>query len=214
MSTPPPTYNTQPSPYPGQQPPNPYAQPQQPPTNPYSGQPQQPGPQYGAPQPQQPSPYAYGAPQQPQAQPQPQQPSPYGAQPQPPQQPGQYPVTPPQMPQPQPQPQAAKRKSGFARRFGIRIGVLVILAGGWFAYDQISGGADTAKVGDCVQNKGTDSNPDVHVIDCGNAKAQYKVLKTSSSGKDSDCDSVPGTEVAYTETGRDSLVLCLGKNTP
>ena len=162
-----------------------------------------PPPAYGT----QPNPYQGGEPPvQPPA-------SPYGA---PPQQPGQYPGQPggqypaqyPVMPQPD------QKKSHRGRNIAIRLGVLVILAGGWFAYDQISGGADTASTGDCVQNKGTESSPDVHVIKCSDPKAEFKVLKTADTSDTSSCDSVPGVVATYTESGRDSLLLCLGKNTP
>ena len=160
------------------------------PPNPYQGQtppnPSQPASPYGQPA----SPYGQPA-------------NPYGA----PQPTGQYPVA--------PQP-ARRRGAGLGRRLGIGIGVLVLLAGGSYVYDHMTGAADTAKAGDCVQNKGTESDPDVKVIDCTDPKAEFKVLKTLDSSNMDDCDHVPGDVAAYSETGGNSsdLVLCLGKNTP
>jgi len=162
------------------------------PPNPYQGQPQ-PNPYQGQQGQQPPSPYAG----------QPQQPGPYG----PPQPTNQYPIA--------PQP-ARRRGAGLGRRLGIGIGALVLIGGGSYVYDHMTGAADTAKAGDCVQNKGTDSNPDVKVISCSDPQAAFKVLKTLDSDNMDDCNNVPGYVAAYSESGGNSsdLVLCLGKNTP
>ncbi|MEY9962239.1 hypothetical protein ABIA33_000260 [Streptacidiphilus sp. MAP12-16] len=115
-----------------------------------------------------------------------------------------------QTPAPQP-----SKKSGFARRMAIRLGVLVILGGAWFAYDYATGDPTTASAGDCVHNAGTDSKPDVSVLDCKDAKADYKVIKTINGSNMDDCQGLAGLDAAYTQTSShgDSLVLCLAKNT-
>ncbi|WP_052432882.1 LppU/SCO3897 family protein [Streptacidiphilus carbonis] len=243
MSTPP-SYGPQPGggQYPGQAPNNPYAgAPAQQP-NPYAGAPaqQQPNPYAGGPaqqqpdpyakapaQPQQPSPYAASQPGAPAGAPGQQQAYPAApAQPYPNQQ---YPNQPNQAPaggapyaqQPQqgagwqtPPPAKRSLASRFGGKLAIRLGVLVVLIIGGVVWSQFNGSPSTAKVGDCVQNKGTDTNPDVHVIKCSDPKAAYKVLKTSSGSDDSVCTGVAGTVVTFTETGSDNLVLCLGNNTP
>ncbi|WP_042386429.1 LppU/SCO3897 family protein [Streptacidiphilus melanogenes] len=113
-----------------------------------------------------------------------------------------------------PAPKSAKRGGGFGKKLLIRLGVVVLLFAAWFVYDQVTGAPDTAKVGDCVQNSGTDANPDVHVIGCSNSAATFKVLKVIDGSDYHQCTAVPGYEAAYTETGGDSsdLVLCLGAN--
>lgn len=227
MSTPPP-YGGQPNSgqYPGQAP-NPYGAPAQaanpyagqaPVGNPYAGQAPAPAAPYGQPaaQPypnQAPPAQPYGQPYQGQPQDQP-----YPGQGQAPGQvPGPGGVQQPAAPQyAQPQYAVTPAKKSFASRFGgrlaIRLGVLIVLVAGAGIYAFASGDPSTASVGDCVQNKGTESSPDVSVISCSDPKAAYKVLKTSSGSDDKVCDNVPGVDVAYTQTGRDDLVLCLGKN--
>lgn len=220
MSTPP-SYGSQPGPaggqYPGQaanpyagtpaQQPNPYA------AAPAGAQPQAyPAPPYGQPQPQ-PGQQPYPGQQQPY---QDQQPYPNQQQPYPGQQPfpGQQPQQPQQAGWQVPPPSTPSKASRFSRKLAIRLGVLVVLGVIAFAWSQFNGDPSTAKVGDCVQNKGTDANPDVHVIGCSDPKALYKVLKTASGSNDSVCDNVTGTVVAYTESGSDNLTLCLGNNKP
>lgn len=68
-----------------------------------------------------------------------------------------------------------------------------------------------AKVGDCVQNAGTISDPNVTVVDCGSPDAEFKVLGRVSSSVSSLCDQYEGATVTYTETRRSSgYTLCLG----
>ncbi|MEZ0092010.1 hypothetical protein [Streptacidiphilus sp. EB129] len=126
------------------------------------------------------------------------------------QQPGQQPAA--QYPVP-PVPAPSKKK-GFGGKLAIRLGVLVLIAGGVVVYNYASGNPSTASVGDCVHNKGTDSSPDVSIVDCKDATADYKVLKTLSSTNTDDCNNVPGTVAAYTQSGGNEgdTLLCLGKN--
>jgi hypothetical protein len=111
-------------------------------------------------------------------------------------------------------PAPAKRGGGFGKKLLIRLGVVVLLFAGWFVYDQVTGAPDTAKAGDCVQNSGTDANPDVHVISCSDSAAKFKVLKVIDGSDYHQCEALPGYVAAYTETGGNSsdLVLCLGNN--
>ena len=107
-------------------------------------------------------------------------------------------------------------KSGKGRSIAIGLGVMLLDIGALFAVSQLGHGADTASVGDCVHNDGTDDDPDVKVVDCKDATAEFKVLKTLNSTDMNRCDSVPGVTAAYSESAGsgDSLLLCLGKNTP
>ncbi|GAB3824881.1 LppU/SCO3897 family protein [Kribbella italica] len=68
-----------------------------------------------------------------------------------------------------------------------------------------------AKVGDCVQNAGTASDPDVKVVDCSSADAEYEVLGRVSSSVSSTCDLYQDATVTYTEKrGSSGYTLCLG----
>ncbi|MFF4399860.1 hypothetical protein [Streptomyces sp. NPDC001480] len=78
--------------------------------------------------------------------------------------------------------------------------------------------ANTAKVGDCMHRGSTnDTNPDLEVVDCGSAKAEYVVLakikgsyptETMASSK---CESeAKDFKYTYTESGDGSdFLLCL-----
>ncbi|ADB32587.1 hypothetical protein Kfla_3529 [Kribbella flavida DSM 17836] len=71
--------------------------------------------------------------------------------------------------------------------------------------------ASSAEAGACVQNKGTISNPNVKVVDCGSAEAEFKVLGKVSSSNSAQCEQYPGYTVAYTESrGSSGYTLCLG----
>ncbi|MGC4941714.1 LppU/SCO3897 family protein [Kribbella sp. DT2] len=70
-----------------------------------------------------------------------------------------------------------------------------------------------AEAGDCVQNAGTTSDPDVKVVDCSSADAEFKVLGRVSSSVSSTCDLYPEATVTYTEKrGSTGYTLCLGPN--
>ncbi|MGW2636447.1 LppU/SCO3897 family protein [Streptomyces sp. NPDC001348] len=75
-----------------------------------------------------------------------------------------------------PVPPTPKRKMSFRT---IRTIVVILLAAGGALYGYISSqdDANTAKVGDCMhRGNSSDTNPDLEVVDCGSAKAQYVVL--------------------------------------
>lgn len=173
--------------------------------NPYGGQPQDGNP-YGQPQPQpqfqgggnpfgqpgqQPQPGAPGAPQ----------PSPYLGQG------GGYPT-------PTPPPPAPRRRN-VRKILGIVIPVagLAIAGIGWLAGSGGDKEAEAAKVGECIQNTGTNTKPDIKIVECTDPAAQGKVLKRVSDTTDGDtaCGSVEGaTQYYYQEVGSKSFVLCLG----
>ncbi|MFJ9847069.1 hypothetical protein ACIRYZ_42915 [Kitasatospora sp. NPDC101155] len=92
---------------------------------------------------------------------------------------------------------------------GLLVVGLVVAA---FAFGWFSGAPASAKVGDCVQNKGTDRDPDVRVLACSDPNAQYKVLKSEPYGKPIACFGVPGVVANYYETGTEHVLLCLGEN--
>jgi hypothetical protein len=165
------------------------------------------------PPPQGQNPFAQG--QQPYGQPQTQ--APYPPQGGYPQQPGQ-PGFPPQGAAPYaPVPPQPRRKLSFKT---IRTIVVIVIAlgaaiGGYIASRD---DADTAKVGDCMHRGSTsDTDPDLEVVDCGSAKAQYVVLakikgsyttKISASTK---CEAAAKDfKYTYTESNKsDDFLLCL-----
>ncbi|MFC9688700.1 toxin-antitoxin system, toxin component [Kribbella sp. NPDC056951] len=69
-----------------------------------------------------------------------------------------------------------------------------------------------ATVGSCVVNKGSDSDPDVKVVDCTSSEAQYRVVgKLDNTTDDSRCEQFPGYEASYTKQERYTrYTLCLG----
>ncbi len=68
-----------------------------------------------------------------------------------------------------------------------------------------------ADVGQCVQNKGTSSDPNVKVVDCGSADAEYKIVgKVDDSTDDSQCEQFAGSEASYVyQSGSTKYTLCL-----
>ncbi|NGO75910.1 hypothetical protein G6045_09525 [Streptomyces sp. YC504] len=138
----------------------------------------------------------YGQPTAPQGVPQ--QPSPYFNQ-------GGAPVPPP-----------APRGGGLKKvlRFGLPIAGLLVAG---IAY-LVVGGDDAEKlaVGDCLRNKGTDSNASVEKLDCSDSKATHTVLKKADGSTLASlaCTSVQDKTTATLtwQEGSDSFVLCLGDN--
>ncbi|WP_406331132.1 hypothetical protein [Streptomyces sp. NBC_00203] len=190
MSTPPPPqggYNSY-----GQQP---YPGPQ--------GQPYPPQQQYG----QQPPPPQYG-----QQQPYPGQ-QPYQGQPpygQPPYQQHPAPAGPP----------PGRQRPAFNSRsplFKAVVFVIALIGAGVYYFtksdEPYKAGTDTsnsdfsAEVGDCMKNNGTESSPDLEVVDCTNSAAAYKVEKTGST---SECED---GQLKYTKTRRNTtlLTMCLSE---
>jgi hypothetical protein len=72
-----------------------------------------------------------------------------------------------------------------------------------------------ASAGDCVQNTGSVSEPNVSVVDCGSSDAEYKIIgKISGSANADDCEQqYPDYTVAYSEErGSSKYTLCLVPN--
>ncbi|GAB2575023.1 hypothetical protein GCM10027168_04930 [Streptomyces capparidis] len=185
MSTPPPPHTG-----------NPYAQPQG--GNPFAQSP--------PPHPQDGNPYAQG---QPQPQPGPgfqgtPPPSPYFNQGGP-GGPGGFPP---------PAPQRPRRSKKQIISFLVPAIGLVVAGVSWLAGGFGDTAAESAKVGECIQNKGSDSDPDIKIVDCTDSAAQAKVLKKvkDTTLGNLSCQSVDGWNGAYyfQKVGGDSFVLCLG----
>jgi hypothetical protein len=117
---------------------------------------------------------------------------------------------------PGPAPQPARRGGG-ARRAIVILVVLLVVVGGLVAVGIFLNrdSASSAKVGDCVQQKGSD---DLKVVKCDSADADYKVVgrvedKTQTEAGLNACSPFvdQGAEQAYWEgeSGKKGLVLCL-----
>lgn len=148
---------------------------------------------------------------------QPQQPygQPYGQQPY-----GQQQFAPPQPQQPHP-PQPQRPRGGGGGSFNrqsplMKVVVLLIagvIAGVWWYSSRgntTGPGSEAAKaptaaeVGDCVQNKGSSGSPDMEVVDCSGATAEYKV----ASKYETECE--PGqSRYEQTRRGRVQYSMCL-----
>ncbi|MER7051100.1 MULTISPECIES: hypothetical protein [unclassified Streptomyces] len=132
-----------------------------------------------------------------------------------PQQPGQ-PGFPQQGAPYAPVPPQPARKLSFKTIKNIVIAVIVVgvAVGGYLASRD---DATTAAVGDCMhRGSSSDSDPDLEVVDCGDAKAQYEVLAKiegsySALTADSKCsEKAKGFQYSYTESGSGSdFLLCL-----
>ncbi|GGX12209.1 hypothetical protein GCM10010297_37010 [Streptomyces malachitofuscus] len=129
-----------------------------------------------------------------------------------PQQAGQPGFPPPGAPVP---PQQG-RKLSFKMIKNIVIVLIVagVAIGGYIASQD---DANTAAVGDCMHRGSTnDNDPDLEVVDCGDTKAQYKVMAKiegnfSGLTAQSKCEAeAKGFQYVYTETnGSKSFLLCL-----
>ncbi|MFC9506496.1 hypothetical protein [Streptomyces sp. NPDC057002] len=139
---------------------------------------------------------------------------PQGGYPQQPGQPGFPPQGAPYVPVP-PQPSGRKLSFKTIKNIVIVIAVAGIAIGGWITSRD---DANTAAVGDCMHRGSTsDNNPDLEVVKCSDAKAQYVVLAkiegsfltdTLASSK---CESAAKDfQYSYTESGDGKdFLLCL-----
>ncbi|MFG2054053.1 hypothetical protein ACGFI9_08455 [Micromonospora sp. NPDC048930] len=97
-----------------------------------------------------------------------------------------------------------------AAALGLLAPVVIASAIAW----GISSDPAYAEVGDCVSATGTSTDPDVSVVDCGDASAGYVVIgKVEDTTDDGQCERFAGAVASYTEQ-RESrkLLLCLGEN--
>ncbi|MFJ5921599.1 hypothetical protein ACIQF6_03210 [Kitasatospora sp. NPDC092948] len=93
------------------------------------------------------------------------------------------------------------------------LGLLVpVLAVGAIVYAANSD-PDYAAVGDCIHHTGSDDDPTVTVVDCTSSDAQFKVVGRFENDNNDACDDVPGTDAAFSSSGRRSqtYTLCLSK---
>lgn len=80
------------------------------------------------------------------------------------------------------------------------VGVLAIAG-------ELDDSANSASVGECVHISGTESSPEVAVVDCGSSEADFEVAERHD-GSDAHCDRTLFSEYAE-YGGRDSFTLCL-----
>ncbi|MCP2326362.1 hypothetical protein HDA40_004869 [Hamadaea flava] len=134
--------------------------------------------------------------------------------------------------QPAPQPQAPQESTGkkIAKGIGAALlwrlvigAIVLVIAGGWFAYKYFSGNitAKTPAVGECVTEAKTDADvDDVTTVSCTDSKAHDKVVgvingKTESYFKTTEnpCTDYPTAESAYFYGKATSgFILCLAPN--
>lgn len=101
----------------------------------------------------------------------------------------------------------------YLRGAALVLGVIVIAGGWWASRDD----AQAAAVGDCMhRGSSSTSSPDLEVVDCGDAKAQYKVLAKvdgnyTQMSADAKCkEEAEGFQYSYTQTGDgENFLLCL-----
>lgn len=100
----------------------------------------------------------------------------------------------------------------FLRPTALGLLIPVILVGGsWLL---LHNDPEYAEVGDCVHNSGDAFIPDVSVVDCGSAKAEYEVVGRFEGTTDTGlCHAYPRTVAAFhEEQGSTKYVLCLARN--
>jgi hypothetical protein len=150
--------------------------------------------------------YGYPGNGQPGQQPQPpqgpygQQPGPYGQQPGPyaQQQPGPY---------VQPAPVRPRQPGAVKKYFTTIVAVLGLLGAGAYA---VFGGKDeprSAKVGDCVINKGSEFRPDVKVVKCSSSEAEFTVAQRHDG--QAECDRTKYASYSETKGSDVKFTLCL-----
>lgn len=111
-------------------------------------------------------------------------------------------------------PQPDRRK---VIRNRIILGLFVAAVAASIAVNGFSSGsddADSVQAGDCFENTGTEKDPHIKKHDCGDAHADYKVLKRFKDAvTDMSCWDVKGATGSLTQVGSTSYVVCFKKNT-
>ncbi|GLW49308.1 hypothetical protein Stsp02_49690 [Streptomyces sp. NBRC 14336] len=131
--------------------------------------------------------------------------NPYG------QQPGQLPVpqqgAAPYAPVP-PTPPARRVSKKVLRIVAFIVVAILIAVGKWYLGKT---DAESASVGSCMKNEGTQFSPDLKTVDCSSSEAKYEVVeKFDNTSDDSKCEAVASAEIAYYQTGDGhDVVLCL-----
>ncbi|WP_255949455.1 LppU/SCO3897 family protein [Streptomyces odontomachi] len=113
-----------------------------------------------------------------------------------------------------PPPQRPRKSFKSILRVAGAIVGLIVIVGGWYASRD---DADTASVGDCMHRGSQDDNdPDLEVVDCSSAKAQYTVLAKIKGNygeqtANTKCKAeAQDYQYVYTETGDgEDFLLCL-----
>ncbi|MER6344818.1 LppU/SCO3897 family protein [Streptomyces sp. NPDC001595] len=115
-----------------------------------------------------------------------------------------------------PVPEQPRRKLSFKtiKNIVIVIAVASVAIGGFIASRD---DANTAAVGDCMHRGSTDdNNPDLEVVDCSDAKAEYVVLAkvegsyTAMTAETTCASKAKDYQYSYTESGDGSdFLLCL-----
>ncbi|WP_405012437.1 hypothetical protein [Kitasatospora sp. NBC_01539] len=106
----------------------------------------------------------------------------------------------------------AAPKKGKAKKIIAGVITFVVIIGVKVAVgDLLSDDPVHAKPGQCVKVSGSDNNPDVKTLDCGDAAANYKVLSVVDNSFDPQaCESVEGyTAGLAQQLGSEKFVLCL-----
>ncbi|MBB4892512.1 hypothetical protein FHS39_001523 [Streptomyces olivoverticillatus] len=103
------------------------------------------------------------------------------------------------------------------RRLWIFAGVLVgVCVAAFFINRQFITDDDhtTVTAGDCFENTGTTKNPEIRKRDCGDPKADYKVLKKLEDTYFTPfaCSDVEGSTGALSQTGTKPFVVCFTGN--
>jgi hypothetical protein len=89
---------------------------------------------------------------------------------------------------------------------GLLLPVAVI---GLIVFANLNSTEAKAKVGACVVNEGTSVRPDVKVVDCGSAEAEYEIIdKLDDTTDDSGCSEEAEASYRY-QQGSTKYVLCL-----
>ncbi|WP_419796428.1 LppU/SCO3897 family protein [Streptomyces fuscus] len=127
------------------------------------------------------------------------------------QQPGQPPIpqqgAAPYAPVP-PAPPARRVNKKVLRIVAFIVVAILIAVGKWYLGKT---DAESASVGSCMKNEGTQFKPDLKTVDCSGSDAEYKVVeKFDNTSDDSKCKGVAGAEISYYQTGDGhDVVLCL-----
>ncbi|BAJ31862.1 hypothetical protein KSE_60960 [Kitasatospora setae KM-6054] len=107
-------------------------------------------------------------------------------------------------------PAARRRLPGLLKVAGLVLAIVAALfVAAYFSRDTPA----AAKAGDCAHNAGSEEKPDVSLVDCGSADAEFTVLKVVHGADEKECETEPALVATYVETRRSSvLVLCLGEH--
>ncbi|MEV0253317.1 hypothetical protein AB0H82_03445 [Streptomyces sp. NPDC050732] len=114
-----------------------------------------------------------------------------------------------------PVPPAPAAPRGRGKKLLLRIGGFVLVAiliavGKWYLGKS---DAESAAVGSCMHNEGTQFSPKLKEVDCSSSDSEFKVVEKFDGTSDSNkCQTVKNSEIAYYQQGKGhDVVLCLKK---